>query len=842
MRRRTPFVWLEHQQIDHSAGFATLRGSPLRREGEGVNRWVLARGRFEASHEDNRPNLGVMVDGRYRLWLNGSAIGRGPVRASPHYARFDNYELAVEGGANVLAMLVHVPGVDLAWYEMMRGAWQPVFGDGGIFAELVFAGHRAEIEWRIRETHAWRRGTARSGWGQDFIEDFDARLLCADWITPAFDDSGWSPARAMVSSGSPDEAARGFGRAEPFPALLASEIPQAEETPVSPSRLVWIRSATGGNDAAPEMRLLMEHLGGDASDLVENQTALLRDDESTALIRTEGGNATALMFGFDVRHAGRPFVELDAVGGEVIEIAVAEALPGEYGIGEAGDGLHQHDHLSVAHVFRYIARPGRQCFEKFNLASIGAMQVVVRDAPAGVAIRRLGSMASHYPARNEGSFECSDELLNRLWQVGRHTVLQCMHDTWVDCPGREARQWVGDAVVEFDIAALAFGPSVYPLQRQFLHQAAESQRADGLVRMFAPGDIAADALVIPDFSLLWVIAVERYSKQSGDSEIATALLPAIARALAWFERHVGENGLLTDLPHWHFIEWANLGRTGESAPVNALYAGALEAAAALADAAGWAGYANRCRSRRAAVAAAFDSRHWCEQRRAYVDSVDPSTGIKGARVSQHANALSLLFDLAPPSRREAIAATISDVGRLKLTAVPPIVPTALAFEEATDVVRANTFYSHFVYAGLASASRFDWVVSDIRRNYGPMLATGTTTLWESFTPNASLCHGFSATPVYQLSRHSLGISPLAPGYAVFAITPEPADLDWARGVVPTPAGSIEVEWRIQGHVMQVSVGHPGKCRPVVAPPQGWRLAEERRGEAKMDVRFERSAS
>jgi hypothetical protein len=34
---------------------------------------------------------------------------------------------------------------------------------------------------------------------------------------------------------------------------------------------------------------------------------------------------------------------------------------------------------------------------------------------------------------------------------------------------------------------------------------------------------------------------------------------------------------------WHFIEWANLDRRGESAAINALYAGVLEAAGRLAE-------------------------------------------------------------------------------------------------------------------------------------------------------------------------------------------------------------------------------------------------------------------
>ena len=824
MRRSTPFVWLANQPVDHTAGFATLRGAPLRREDEGVNRWILARGRFDAGAGAKPAALAITVDGRYRLWLNGEPVGRGPVRASPHFQRYDSYVVQPHAGLNMIAVLIHVPGVDLAWYETMKGGWQPVFGDGGLFVEAVIDGAPATIAWRMLESDAWQRGSARAGWGQDFIEDHDARLLDPDWITPGFDDRDWPQARAMVSLGNTAERARGFGRVEPFPVLLPSEIPAAAEAPVAPSRLLWIRSVAPRPDLPVEARLYTEELGGDASALVDNAPAMLdADGEAVAHVRTAQGSAIALMLAFDPCHAGRPFIEFDALGGEIIEIAVAEALPGEFGVGRDGAGLSRDGHLGVAHVLRYIARPGRNRFERFNWTAIRAMQLVVRDAPAGIAIRRIGSIATHYPARPEGAFTCSDPFLTKLWEVGRHSVLQCMHDSWVDCPGREARQWVGDAVVQFDIAARAFGASVHPLQRQFLDHAAEAQRSDGLVRMFAPGDIAPDALVIPDFTLLWIIAIERYHRQSGDADTVERIMPHVECALAWFERHLGAHGLLSDVPHWHFIEWADLGRSGESAPINALYAGALRAAAGLAETLDRPGLAARYGRRRDAVVAALNDRHWDDARGVYVDSVDPVTGSQGRRVSQHANALMLAFGDVPIGRRAAMLAAITDDRRLKLTAAPPIVPDGPPFDETVDIVRANSFYAHFVYDGIATAGRFDWVLNAMRDSYGPMLAAGASTLWESFTPTASLCHGFSATPVYQLSRHCLGVAPLAPKYARFSVTPEPGDLSWARGIVPTPFGPITVDWKMEGQRLRIVVDHPADCVMVVAEQPGRRL-------------------
>jgi alpha-L-rhamnosidase len=830
MRRRTSFVWLPGQRIDHAAGFATLRGAPLRREEEGTNRWVLARGRFRLPRASGGVEIALTVDGRYRAWIDGRPLGRGPVRSSPHFQRYDAYLVQAGDGDRLLAVLVHVPGVDLAWYETVKGAWQPVFGDGGLFCEIVHGGETVPVVWRIEESQAWRRDAAREGWGQDFIEDFDAGAFDPRWIEPDFDDSGWSDARPMVSLGALDEQARGFGRVEPFPALTQSEIPPAATREILPSRLLWTRLAEPRPDLPVEERLYSEALDGDASACVTDIEALLGGDEPT-LVRTPPARDVSLMLAFDTYHSGHPFIEVEAKGGEVVELAVAEAVPGEFGRGDAGDGLRPEGHLGVSRIFRYTARPGRQRFEKFNWAAVRAMQVTVRNAPDGLAIRRVGSVSTRYPAVAEGAFECSDPLLNRLWEVGRHTVNECMHDAWVDCPGREARQWVGDAVVQFDVAARAFGPSVYPLQRQFLRQAAEGQRQDGLVRMFAPGDIAADALVIPDFTLLWIIAAERYYRQSADLDTIDAILPSVERALAWFERHSNARGLLADVPHWHFIEWANLGRRGEAAAINALYAGALQSVAILAGATGRERLARRCGDRAQAVAAGLNARHWDSARGVYLDSVDAHSGEQERRVSQHANGLMVLFGLAPEARQAALLRAITDPARLKLTAAPPIVPEGPPFDEETDIVRANTFFSHFVYDGLARGGALRWALDDIRRLYGPMLETGTTTLWESFSPAASLCHGFSATPVYQLSRHLLGISPATPGYETFELCPQPADLAWAKGRVPTPHGPIAVEWWADGERLQVNVEPPSACRLVRPDAKDRRLVREERRES-----------
>jgi hypothetical protein len=342
--------------------------------------------------------------------------------------------------------------------------------------------------------------------------------------------------------------------------------------------------------------------------------------------------------------------------------------------------------------------------------------------------------------------------------------------------------------------------------------------------MFAPGDHHTDAIVIPDWTLQWILNAEQHWLYSGELEVIEAVFPAIQRALAWFERQIGPNDLVADLPFWHFMDWSALGRRGEAAALNAQLAGALRAAARLATALESPRPARRYAVLAARIAAALDARHWDSRRGVYVDTVDPASGRQDLRVSQHANGAAILWDVAPRERWPSIVERIGDARRLTFTAAPPIAPDGEVLDPESGVVLANTFYSHFVYRALCKAGRFDLVVRLMRERYGPMLARGATTLWESFEPTASLCHGFSATPVYQLSTEALGVAPLVPGFTRFRVAPQPVDLEWARGVVPTVRGDVEVAWQRAGTRIALDLAVPDGSEATIVAPSGYRLA------------------
>ena len=836
MHRRARFIGPHDQKPDTSATFgALLREGVPQRDGP-RNAWYLYRGIVELENVPRQARLRISTDGRYRLHVNGIYVGRGPVRSSPEYQRYDVHEIGalLHPGRNVLAVLAHVYGMDTAWYERSRSCWQRTFGDGGLWCCLSLESAEGTLwwgtdaSWRVTRSQAWREDVPTSGWGQDFIEDFDARAIPANWHTLDYDDRDWPMARVLATDPDEIDNERGWGMVEPFPVLLESELPALRETLSQPEGI----SACFGLRPDPSLpidrRLYDEAHVPLPAGLVQDLDQLCNSDGQGALVRTTPDCDVAIVLRFDERHAGYPCIELDAEGGEIIECAADETVPGEYaatGPVEPIRPRHAH-YLDCAQLFRYTARKGLQHFRKFEWTSVKYVTVVIRNAPKGLRLRSVASVACAYPVSLTGEFQCNDAMLNRLWRVGCRTIELCSHDAWEDCPGREKRQWLGDGIVRYLASAAAFGCSTQPLDRQYLLHGMESQRSDGLLQMYAPGDHHRHGVTIPDFSLHWICAAKAYLLHTGDDDTIDQIMPAVERVLAWFERHIGPNSLLVDLPYWHFIEWAHTERRGESTTVNGIYAGALHAAAWLASSVERGRSERRWQAQAERVAHALNRRCWSEARGVYVDSVDSFTGAQCRRISQHANAIMMYFDLCPTHRQSRIIATIADPSRLRLTTCRPIVPQGDPFDPDQDVVRANTYFAHFVYAAYIRAGRMDLALEAIRRDYGPMIATGTETLWESFEPEASLCHAFSASPVYQLSAGVLGITPTAPGFSEFSVRPQLGDLAEAAGCYPTPQGPIRVSWHRLGNQIAGQIEVPSNTCAHLVAPSGWATERE----------------
>jgi hypothetical protein len=341
--------------------------------------------------------------------------------------------------------------------------------------------------------------------------------------------------------------------------------------------------------------------------------------------------------------------------------------------------------------------------------------------------------------------------------------------------------------------------------------------------MATPGDVpGAWTEFIPDYCLYWVMTIAEYARYTGDTALARELFPSVARAMAWFERHLDEHGLLANVPGWLFIDWAEVDRWGECAALNAIYCHALGCAARIARWSGARSEAAHYQALATRVRRALNRRLWDNKRGVYVDA--RAEGRRSRRVSQQTNALFIAYDIAPKERWPRILAAITDEGRLRATSTGPGDPAVRDFDEERQVVLAQPFFMHHLHRALAKAGEQRLLIENIRRRWGAMLGAGATTFWEHWHGRDSQCHAWSATPTYDLSTEVLGVAPLEPGFQQFIVAPKPAGLDWARGIFPSVRGDIAVSWerRSRSFGLVVDVPPETTARIIVPPPDDGR--------------------
>ena len=64
------------------------------------------------------------------------------------------------------------------------------------------------------------------------------------------------------------------------------------------------------------------------------------------------------------------------------------------------------------------------------------------------------------------------------------------------------------------------------------------------------------------------------------------------------------------------------------------------------------------------------------------------------------------------------------------------------------------------------------------------------------------------------------MKPAAPGYQKVRIAPQPFNLTWASGIVPTQQGAISVSWRVtDAGTLDVQVDAPPGCEVEVVLPE-----------------------
>ena len=347
------------------------------------------------------------------------------------------------------------------------------------------------------------------------------------------------------------------------------------------------------------------------------------------------------------------------------------------------------------------------------------------ECPKGLNIRYAGVCPTDYPLV-ETHRKFADPLVQKIYDTSVYTLRCCLHEHYEDCPGREQALYAMDSRNQMLCGYFAFRGSAY--QRSNLVLISKGLRPDGLLSICFP---AGMDYPIPFFSLVYVMQVYEYLSYTKDQSLLPIVRGTLDTIMKTFRSRIEENGLIAsfEYPFWNFYEWTDLshnasqiGRTKEDKTpkqydlsLNCMYIYVADMYDKMT------GEHTETEGMKKAIKEHF----FLADKGVYrIDTLHD-------RYSQLSNSLALLAGLGD---RELAKNILTD---------PDMIPVSLSM-------------TTFLYDGLlkTDSGYRDFILENIKTKYKKMLDTGTTTFWENedsildSKAVESLCHGWSALPVY----------------------------------------------------------------------------------------------
>ena len=331
---------------------------------------------------------------------------------------------------------------------------------------------------------------------------------------------------------------------------------------------------------------------------------------------------------------------------------------------------------------------------------------------------------------------------SEIYDISIRTLKHCIHEHYEDCPWREQALYCMDSRNQMLFGYYAFGETVFP--RANLELISKDKREDGLLSICFP--IKMD-LVIPSFSLHWFTSCAEYLRYSGDRAFLSEIYPKLQSVLGAFLSRIDErNGLVMPFEgkeYWNFYEWSDgldekeffdektrrfgLHYTEPHLVLNVLLSLALQRMAEISDALS---LENRYTQMAEDLNAAIRAHFWSAKKKLFFDRYSTQ------KYSVLGNVLAILCGACEQNEAETLCE--------KIWNDPSFTKISLSMK-------------CFLYDALLLVHKEKYrevILSDIERIYRPMVECGVGTVWETedgwhdFNDAGSLCHGWSALPIY----------------------------------------------------------------------------------------------
>ncbi|MBD1204536.1 MAG: hypothetical protein H9533_10405 [Rhodobacteraceae bacterium] len=499
--------------------------------------------------------LHLTADSRYRLWVNGDYVGRGPERSWPAAMAVDARPIPLRQGANRIRVEVYSPGY--SHFAHVHRAACGLLAWAEIDGQTLLTTNRET--WRVRRDPSWSASPPRISIYGTGVEDRDLSRA----LPPDADASAWAQPRIVQPPEGPIWATL---RPRTTPLLIE------DLRPLTPPWRTHHGPTTPHDDPHEAIRhaLTLPQTEIPAT-LAKDHSALWIFDLGESRVCTAAATITAM-------------------AGDTLTISYAEKL-------RDGDLLISDPatYCRMRPTDRFRLTQGRQHVEGFTPRGgrylIFRLDTTQGTTPAAIFHARLPAYPLTVPAPKDP-----------IAALCQRTTLACLQDGFVDSVWRESSQWLGDVVAQ-SFALMAITDDPRPL-RLTLEQAALGAAPDGILPSVLPGDVPA--YVVTDYNFSWVELLHFWHHHPNtDPTLTAALWPSLTRLLDRFHADLGPDGLIRSQPGRRlFLDWSAMDRGEPNLTYNLRYLHALHIAQSLATTTGHAAppdWAQRIKTLRHAI-------------------------------------------------------------------------------------------------------------------------------------------------------------------------------------------------------------------------------------------------
>ena len=417
---------------------------------------------------------------------------------------------------------------------------------------------------------------------------------------------------------------------------------------------------------------------------------------------------------------GLPYVEYFAKKGEVITIAFGERIKEDGDVPRRLGGRDFSFELvgsgKKEKMFNPLRKLGFRYFQIFGDCEISS----------------IGMLPMQYPFVETG-YKTENALREKIYNTSVRTLLCNALEHYYDCPWREQGYYGLDSRFQMRYGYQAFNGTEY--QRAALKLMAEDKMSEGFFSMVVP---SSDKSVIPSFALFYIIAMVEYAEQSGDYSLIGQYYYKLKSMIDLVLANEKDGLIYCFKGLWNFYEWKETLQGDLAEPLDSVlnldvlfmlinFERACKKIGKIED-------ANFFEEKIISLRENIYNTFYCKENKLF------KTFVNCNRFSELVNSMAILCEVITGKDAEHIADLLANGSNMIETTLSM---TALKYDALIKVDKDK-------YANV--------ILSHIDKMYEFMLNNGATTFWETllgakdFNGAGSLCHGWSAMPIYYYKK------------------------------------------------------------------------------------------